>query len=218
MKAIILLVATLMIASADLGKDTRFDGVEGLNIQDYYGSVGAQMYEIDDHNGCDESQCNGGQAANVYQVDYDDGHSVHVCTCPDAVTDANDIAYNFGYVPDFIRQYTNFITSASPDTCTNIGAAYSTGDSTTFCQGGLVPSAYVHEAAHNYDFGSGGLSDRQEWTDAINNDSCVPDGYANTNNAEDFAEVAVVWMYISAVSDDIGCMQNQMNTFQSFIP
>ena len=77
MKAIILLIATLFLASADLGKDTRWDGLDGLNIQDYYDTVGYQMSEIDDQNGCDVDQCNDGQVTNVYQVDYDDGHSIH---------------------------------------------------------------------------------------------------------------------------------------------
>ena len=162
MKTIILLIATLFLASADLGKDTRWDGLDGLNIQDYYGTVGYQMSEIDDQNGCDVDQCNDGQVTNVYQVDYDDGHSIHICTCPDAVIGQDEIATNFGYVPDFIRQFTNVITSGSPDSCVDVGAAYSTGDATTFCQSGMAPSVYVHEATHNFDMGSGNLSDRQE--------------------------------------------------------
>ena len=218
MKTIIVLLATLLIASANLGKSTRWNGLSGLNIQKHYGSINYKMWEINDHKGCEEKQCTNKKASHVYQVNYSDGHNVRICICPNAVIGQNEIAFNFGYVPAFIRQWTDVLTSASPNTCVNIGAAYSTGKSTTFCQSGMNPSVYVHEATHNYDIRSGGLSSRQEWRDAVNSDSCVPDSYANVNLVEDFAQNAVVWMYINKVSDNISCMQNQMNTFESWIP
>ena len=219
MKTIIVLLATLLIASANLGKSTRWNGLDGLNIQKHYGSIGYKMHEINDHSGCDENQCTNKKASHVYQVNYNDGHNIHICTCPNAVIGKDEIAHNFGYVPAFIRKWTDFITSGSPNICVKTGAAaYSTGASTTFCQSGMAPSVYVHEATHNYDFRSGGLSSRQEWRDAVNSDSCVPDSYADVNLVEDFAQNAVVWMYISKVSDNISCMQNQMNAFESWIP
>lgn len=221
MKTIIVLFVTLTIASAGFGKPTRWDGLDGLNIQNFYGSTSYQMTEIYENNGCDVNQCINNQTSNVHQVSYEDGSNVMLCMCPEAVIDKDEIAYNFGYVPVFIRRWTEYLTSGSPGICTNTGnAAYSTGVSTTYCISGMPQSVYVHEATHNYDMtsdSSGLLSSRPQWQEAVNNDFCVPDIYADTDLSNDFAQVAVVWMYISAVSDDISCMQNQMDTFMEWI-
>ena len=54
---------------------------------------------------------------------------------------------------------------------------------------------------------------------AINSDSCVPDGYAQTNAVEDYAQVTVAWIYLHASgslpSPGGSCMQHQLDALSA---
>ncbi|KAH7321847.1 hypothetical protein BKA65DRAFT_407849, partial [Rhexocercosporidium sp. MPI-PUGE-AT-0058] len=63
-----------------------------------------------------------------------------------------------------------------------------------------TPSVFQHETGHALDFYKNGFqtSARWEWLDAIRQDTCVPDNYANTNAVEDFAQIGVVSLFAIA--------------------
>ncbi|KAG6873122.1 hypothetical protein C0992_009008 [Termitomyces sp. T32_za158] len=77
-------------------------------------------------------------------------------------------------------------------------------------------------AAHAYDWASGTpFSQSPEWAEAIGNDTCVPDTYAATDPAEDFAQMTVMKIFSMIHSDalptgwSMDCMSHQMQYMSS---
>jgi len=224
MKAFITILALISLASFCLGqqinKATYAQGLKGLTSP-YYRSTGYRLEKGGDQNGCDMQKCvKGHRTATIYKATYADGSSVKICACEQPVMDVHYVATKFGVVPKQVRQYTNYITIASADSNLNC-AAYSTGASSTYCMRNMDTEVFIHESAHNFDFrGFGGnrASGQAKWHQAINKDSCVPDGYAKTNDIEDFAQVLVLYMSVAAKGTRIDCMRNQLAVMESFLP
>ncbi len=204
----------------EIDKATWADGLGG-GTSPYYTNTGYDLTQEGDTNGCDMNTCTaGGQTATVYRAAYYDGSAVKICVCEGAAMDQNYVATNFGVVPQMIRQYTQFITIASQGLA-GCGA-YSTGASSTYCLPNMETEVFIHESAHNFDiskFGDGQwISGWPDWQDAIDKDGCVPDGYAQTNKVEDFAQVVVLWMALAAQNSWIDCMANQLTFVESQVP
>jgi len=211
------LIATIVFAQGD--KTPQFEGLAGLTSP-YYQNTAYTLTQEGDQNGCDMNQCTaGGRTATVYRTAYADGSAVKICVCEGAAMDPNFISVGFGTVPQMIRQYTQFITVGSENPS---GGAYSTGASSTYFQANMEVEVFIHESAHNFDFNKLGdgrtISGLPEWQTGINMDSCVPDGYAQTNAVEDFAQIIVLWMSLAAQNTWIDCMANQLGFIESFVP
>jgi hypothetical protein len=115
----------------------------------------------------------------------------------------------------------------------NGGNAYSAGADTVFqdaADGGVrSPTVAIHEMAHTVDFGWNQIHNQQGWVssesgfiDAINGDTCVPDGYAKSDDIEDFAQLAVLSSYDKNAGPlskykDPSCLKNQLNFVESTI-
>jgi len=223
MKTIIAIFALISLVSfcyAQGDKATYAQGLKGLTSP-YYKSTSYALTQGGDNKGCDMNKCaKGSKTAKIYKATYTDGSSVKICACEEAAMDVNQVATKFGVVPKLVRQYTNFITIASGNA--NLGcAAYSTGSSSTYCLGDMSTEVFIHESAHNFDRrrpSNGRLSSQDGWKQAIAKDSCVPDGYAKTNQIEDFAQVLVLYMSVAAKGNSIGCMRNQLSFMESVLP
>ena len=64
-------------------------------------------------------------------------------------------------------------------------------------QGACVTDVFVHESTHAFDYinGNYGLSGSSAYLQALYEDACVPDEYAQSNNVECFAQDMVVFVY-----------------------
>ncbi len=83
-------------------------------------------------------------------------------------------------------------------------------------------SVFIHESAHSMDRGK---SASNEWRQAVARDSCVPDSYANSNFADNFAQVVVLWVHLVGVGRDkdfggnqFACMRNQLHEIAKHLP
>ncbi|CAF4756577.1 unnamed protein product, partial [Rotaria sp. Silwood1] len=131
--------------------------------------------------------------------------------CPNAVMSAQYMIEMMGRVPYAIRRYNRAMISATAGKC---GGAGSSGDVSFYCQPNMHISVFIHESAHSADRGT---SASHDWRSAVQNDWCVPDGYANSNYADNFAQVAVLWTHLvgqghhkNLGGDQFGCMRNQL--------
>lgn len=94
----------------------------------------------------------------------------------------------------------------------NTGAG-SYDDVATFYYGNAAtPTIFTHEAAHSADKGFAG---REEFTNAYEMDTCIPDNCAASAPHEDFAQVVVAAMAMmnagsTAGFDPMSCMSNQI--------
>ncbi|CAF1106878.1 unnamed protein product [Didymodactylos carnosus] len=102
------------------------------------------------------------------------------------------------------------------------GGAGSSGDVSYYCEPTMHISVFIHESAHSTDRGT---SASNNWCDAVEQDSCVPDGYANSNYADNFAQVVVLWVHLigRGHSKDFGggqfaCMRNQLRHIDTVLP
>ncbi|PVH81609.1 hypothetical protein DL98DRAFT_587225 [Cadophora sp. DSE1049] len=85
---------------------------------------------------------------------------------------------------------------------------------------------FQHEIGHAVDFYKNGFqtSARTEWLDAIRQNTCVTDNYANTNAIEDFAQIGVVSLFANVNPGGLDpafgwtwhCFLNQFNTYNAF--
>lgn len=95
----------------------------------------------------------------------------------------------FGRVPIHDRQWTQHILALPASAC----SAGTGGAVTTFYGPCYIPSVFVHELTHTLDAyvndqtGSTGsvhvYSTTSSYLNSVNQDSCVPDGYANNCNS-----------------------------------
>ncbi|CAF1691730.1 unnamed protein product, partial [Rotaria sp. Silwood1] len=136
--------------------------------------------------------CNGASPQDVLTVTYQGSESQNLvlCMCPNAVTGASHMIDTMGKVPAPIRRYNKAMISATAGTC---GGAGSSGDVSFYCSSNMHVSVFIHESAHSMDRGK---SASREWHDAVARDSCVPDAYANSNYADNFAQVVVLWVHL----------------------
>ncbi|CAF0952800.1 unnamed protein product [Adineta ricciae] len=86
----------------------------------------------------------------------------------------------------------------------------------------MYDSVFIHESAYSIE---GGKSASGEWCDAVARDSCVPDAYVNSNYADNFAQVAVLWVHLVGTGRDkdfsgtqFACMRNQLLQMAKYIP
>ena len=118
------------------------------------------------------------------------------------------MATRFGQVPPGVRSYVGGALAVSADTC----SAGSLAGFTVF-NGDCSQSVFDHESGHSLDQNT---SPSSEWSAALNASTCVPDAYADTDVAEDFAQVNVCYIYQARVGTlpmDPSCMQPQLDVF-----
>lgn len=83
-----------------------------------------------------------------------------------------------------------------------------------FVKGSLLDCILPHEAFHSTD---NNFHDSKVFSDAYNQDTCVPSSYANGSPAENFAELGT-WVHYEMnglptkpwLKKDISCMENQL--------
>ena len=110
--------------------------------------------------------------------------------CPNPVMSARYTVEMVGRVPYAIRLYNRAMISAAVGTC---GGASSSGDVSFYCRRNMHISVFIHESAHSVDRG---MSATNIWRNAVRNDACVSDPYANSNYADNFVQVAVLWTHL----------------------
>lgn len=116
-------------------------------------------------------------------------------------------------VPVFLRQYVSAI-SAVPGK----GASAYTVTSRIVLFNLVSFDTVVHESTHAQDWGSNNHTyGSRAWDDAIAEDSCVADAYAQRNNVEAYAQAMVTFLYKLLLLQDatisgnaIDCMSHQL--------
>jgi len=148
----------------------------------------------------DSGNCNSGEACasgksdKNYFATYIDGPRILICICNGSMMNITGMAFRQGQVPLPLRSSVATIVAGTSDD--SGGGAYTYFNDVSYF-GNSVPNVFIHESAHALDFaqgdmyGSFGLSGVDAWYDAINEDSCVPDPYATSDETEDFAQVTV---------------------------
>jgi len=210
------LAATLLLLSSARGqrldKTPLFDN--GLPLSDYPDGLtfsGAKYTPVGVPDKCvqEAAGLNGCTVDNIEarQVTYGDCQDTPwiLCRCPNATMSMNDLTVRFGYVPPGIRSYVGGLLASNNPTA----SAGSSGDFIVF-NGECVVPVFIHESGHSLDQGT---SQSPGWAEAIANSTCVPDTYAQTNVAEDFAQVTVVSTYLAkhgSVPADTSCLQPQL--------
>ncbi|KAH7099298.1 hypothetical protein BKA62DRAFT_641201, partial [Auriculariales sp. MPI-PUGE-AT-0066] len=132
-------------------------------------------------------KCSSGDVQAVRVTYSDCGTPWVLCRCANATMSFDTMVYRFGTIPPGVRSY----VGAALATAASGASAGSSGDFITF-NGDCVTQVFLHEAGHSLDQGTNGGS---AWQSAVSSSSCVPDAYANSNYAEDFAQVEVMYNY-----------------------
>ncbi|KAF2016924.1 hypothetical protein BU24DRAFT_419973 [Aaosphaeria arxii CBS 175.79] len=147
----------------------------------------------------------------VYTVTYNDcpTRPWTLCRCSDSNLSRQKYAEDFGRVPPGIRSRVVHALSVQ-DSGTSAGS----GNDRILFRGNVKPAVHVHEAMHSVDQG---FSRSTTFTNAYNQDSCVPDDYANASPAEDFAQLGVWIQYdtnpstkLRSYVGDFSCMGHQL--------
>eukprot|EP01112_Ceratiomyxa_fruticulosa_P012380 TRINITY_DN3423_c0_g3_i1.p1 TRINITY_DN3423_c0_g3~~TRINITY_DN3423_c0_g3_i1.p1 ORF type:complete len:332 (-),score=58.64 TRINITY_DN3423_c0_g3_i1:121-1116(-) len=214
-----LLVLASFCSAQDYSDKTPYypDGLStAFSLDDYIQTPPYTAVPTANTSNCLADQCD--NSVTAYTVTYaSDPFSVTVCICDNAVMDLATMAQKFGKVPYLVRATPVLsITAASVG---KGGGAFTVGDRIAFFDVGEVTEVFVHEAAHVFDAST--LSFTQEWLDDIDADTCVPDGYAQTNAVEDFAQVLVTWTYYVVsrnVDNAPSCMANQIDYLSEVLP
>ncbi len=86
----------------------------------------------------------------------------------------------FGRLPVHERQYIRHVVAIP-----GLNSAYMSNGNVVFKGSVGAPSVFQHEVGHAVDFYKNGFqtSDRWEFWDALRQDTCVPDNYANTSSS-----------------------------------
>ncbi|VDC04268.1 unnamed protein product [Peniophora sp. CBMAI 1063] len=212
--SVVLAFAVAAPALADLGKATLFPnglhdpliGLDNLPFQTFtYSGVAVPSLCISHATdaGCDTS------TVEAYQANYGDcSEPWTLCRCANAQMSAATMLTRFAQVPPGVRSYVGSALAVSASSC----SAGSGGDFIVF-NGDCSQSVFDHESGHSLDQNT---SPSSEWTNALAASTCVPDAYANTSPAEDFAQVNVCYIYqtrVGALPADASCMQAQLNVF-----
>ena len=217
LREILFLLSLVKINEAQLNKRPLYGGLGHLDLNflrspTHFASGGG------DRNAC---HCNGAGPQDVLTVTYQGSgtQSMTLCMCPNAVTGASYMIDMMGKVPYPVRRFNRGMISSTAGSC---GGAASGGDVSFYCESNMHISVYIHESAHSLDRGRSGSKD---WHDAVARDSCVPDNYAMSSYAEDFAQVVVVWIHLVGTGrhQDFGgnqysCMRNQLQQMSIYLP
>ena len=206
---LIVILFLVELNAQNLGKKTLFPGLgDELGFNSLRAPSRTVKATSDTQNLC---HCHGARPTIVQHVQYSD-QDMLLCICPNPVMNADYMIEMMGRVPTIIRRNVRAMISATAGTC---GGAASSGDVINFCQQNMHISVFIHESAHSFDRGKSGTN---EWHNAVARDSCVPDPYANTNYAEDLAQVAVVWASLigKAQGPKYVCMSNQLQLMRKY--
>ncbi|KZW03035.1 hypothetical protein EXIGLDRAFT_728571 [Exidia glandulosa HHB12029] len=156
------------------------------------------------NNACDEGD------VEAREVTYGDCEQPWIlCRCSNANMSMDDIMTKFSYVPPGIRSYVGGLIALQAPAA----SAYIAGNFIVFNSDCVIP-VFIHESSHALDSGVSGSS---EWKNAVNTSACVPDYYANSNLIEDFAQVSVVYTYLSkhnTAKADTTCLDPQLDVFR----
>ncbi|KAG6829008.1 hypothetical protein H0H92_005985 [Tricholoma furcatifolium] len=158
-------------------------------------------------------------AYQAVNVTYDDcGSPFTVCYCPTANMTLDTAVQRLGQVPVGLRRFIGTVV-VSPDVETH---AYTLTSGDIHMFGDTAVNTWVHESAHAYDWASGTpYSESTEWSQAIGNDTCVPDTYSTTDVSEDFAQMTVMKVYAMIHNNSLpegwtlSCMSHQMQYMSS---
>ncbi|KAJ7503242.1 hypothetical protein B0H11DRAFT_1797858 [Mycena galericulata] len=149
-------------------------------------------------------------------VFYEDcGDPFTVCRCADAAMSIETVLDRFGRVPIGLRRYVGTIVvlnDTEPHAYT-----LTSGDIHFFAD--CAMDTWVHESTHSFDFATPDAphSSVPGWSQAIANDSCVPDNYSDTNRVEDFAQMSVIKTYMLLYDGHLppgfraDCMSHQLD-------
>lgn len=209
--------AVIDLSEQNLGKPALLSGLGDLDFS-FLRAPNSPAGPGGDRGLCN---CHGGQPQDVLTVSYHGSisHSLVLCMCNNAVTGASHMIDTMGKVPAPIRRYNKAMVSSPAGAC---GGAGSSGDVSFYCSSNMHVSVFIHESAHSMDRGK---SASGEWRDAVARDSCVPDPYANSNYADNFAQVVVLWVHLVGTNrhQDFGgaqfaCMRNQLHQMAKYLP
>ncbi|KAG0642922.1 hypothetical protein HOY80DRAFT_948753 [Tuber brumale] len=150
----------------------------------------------------------------VFGVTYPDCAQPWVmCRCLKSPMSKQTIRDVFGQMPVHLRSTVRHVMSFPKPGGSGCNA-YAFRDDIVFfgdCGSKAAPSVFLHEAAHTRDKNS---YSTKTILPAVNSDTCVPDNYANSNQAEDFAQLMVVHTHklvAGSLPKSTACMNNQMN-------
>jgi hypothetical protein len=122
-----------------------------------------------------------------------------MCRCRNASVSIHQMQHDFAKVPVKARQYTRSVKALWDTGCW----AWNGGRHLCIngpCSG--LTSVYIHEVGHTMDDVLNGVSASDAWQSAVlNNDTCVPDGYADVAWTENFAQNFVVAAYHHTVKN-----------------
>ncbi|KAL4884029.1 hypothetical protein BJY04DRAFT_20791 [Aspergillus karnatakaensis] len=152
---------------------------------------------------------------NVYNVHYDDCDTAWVfCRHHDAQVSLDQMIDNFGRMPVRLRNMVRVQIGVPGDglmayTYSDLGDVVYTGDI------GPYVRFWIHEAGHVIDrrevFEQGDYSSTDAWLNEYNKDAFVCDAYAQTNNAENFAQEVIVALFDKVVPGGIGSLVPNWN-------
>ncbi|KAH8886627.1 hypothetical protein GQ53DRAFT_844854 [Thozetella sp. PMI_491] len=214
-----LLLSTPMVAGAWTALLKDFSGFTGANqpaIPTYtYVKWDAGLYPefCYDAANCDIADL------EVYNVTYSDcaGYDPWtVCRCSDAQLSTTSMLDKFGQIPPGVRSYVVHMITVSATQCSG-----GSNNDRFQISGNCTDREYMHESMHSVDQG---FHDSITFSTAYNADTCVPDNYALSNWAEDFAQVGVWMSYnINGHQDmaaylgvNASCMDNQYAAIKTY--
>ncbi|KAH8889465.1 hypothetical protein GQ53DRAFT_869876 [Thozetella sp. PMI_491] len=117
----------------------------------------------------------------------------YICQENGSPTSIDTLATNFARVPVRMRQWVNNVVNYNSG-----GGAYAYGSDIAFYGADTTTGTMIHECTHTVDFGDGFYSMQsgdQEWLDAYNSDTAVPDNYARVNLIENLAQFPSLIIY-----------------------
>ncbi|KZV88927.1 hypothetical protein EXIGLDRAFT_678418 [Exidia glandulosa HHB12029] len=157
----------------------------------------------------------------IFAVKYTDcGNAWVFCRHHNAALSQIDMIDLFGRLPVHERQWVRHVIAVPGG-----GSAYMSNADVVF-QGPVgTPSVFQHEVGHAVDFYKNSVrsSGTSKFLNAIQQDSCVPDNYANSNEVEDYTQVGVLSMYeivtpggLDTLNANWRCFINQKHALDDF--
>ncbi|PRP80736.1 hypothetical protein PROFUN_11476 [Planoprotostelium fungivorum] len=188
-------------------------------------SAAYKLQNSPDSGNCKVEICDDGRPISNTWVVYEDGPRILVCICNNAFMNLTGMAYRQGQVPIAVRSSVATITAGSDG---KGGGAWTTFNDIAYF-GDFMPNVFIHESGHALDFaqgnmyGSMGLSEADQWHSAIDSSSCVPDNYAKTDEAEDWAQNTVLRYWAKVLgkpwdNDETSCLKDQLKYAMEALP
>lgn len=162
---------------------------------------------------------------SAFNIHYSDCPDVWIfCRHKDSPFSKTDMIDIFGRLPVEMRSYIRHIIAVPGPK-----SAGSSGDNISM-KGNIGITVYVHESAHSLDshafdpkYGAP-FSNSKVWLDNYNQDSAVPDDYAQSSQQENLAQQTVIALYDKVVPGGVGSIQpnwkaifHQYATVQGYI-